>query len=235
MKSYGITDIGRIRQNNEDRFLIRRGSNGVMLLAVADGISGEAGGEVAAQRLIQMLMQIPLTGNLDEQLLVQKIIEVDKEIYEKASEQPDLEGMGSTLTAAIIHDSCVQWAHVGDSRIYLYSKEKLVQISEDQNLAAFLVSENQITKHEARYHPLRHLLEQAVGCGSCEPATGHFQVRHGDKLLLCSDGLNNELDDTRIAAILEKYSDLEQAARELMSAALDAGGRDNITVLLAEL
>lgn len=235
MKTFALTHIGKVRKNNEDRYLIREMLDGSVLLAVADGMGGEAGGEYAAKILSEKLAGIREIPEHEEHRLALLIKDADRAIFEEAVKRPSLEGMGTTVTAALVRDGVVHWVQVGDSRLYLLHGHELVQITKDQNMAAFLVSEGEITEEEARAHPLRNLLEQCVGCGECEPDTANFEVDKGDLILLATDGLYVEVSRGTLVSILWSRQDVGSKANSLIKAALEAGGRDNVTVVLGEI
>ena len=235
MKTFALTHIGKVRKNNEDRYLIREMPDGSVLLAVADGMGGQAGGEYAAKILIEKLAGIREIPEHEERRLALLIKDADRAIFEEAVKKPPLEGMGTTATAALVREGVVYWVQVGDSRLYLLHEHKLVQITKDQNMAALLVSEGEITKEEAYTHPSRNLLEQCVGCGDCEPVTANFEVDNGDLILLVTDGLYSEVSRGTLVSILWTRKDVGSKANSMIQAALEAGGRDNVTVVLGEI
>jgi PPM family protein phosphatase len=153
----------------------------------------------------------------------------------EAERRAELRGMGCTLTVALIENGTLFWGQIGDSRLYLYRRSELRQITTDQNLAWSLVEAGQLTPEEARISPYRHLLAQCVGCRDCRPAGGALQMEPGDWVLLTTDGLHNELPAARFAQILTAVEEPEQAVRKLVQAALDQGGSDNVTAIVAAL
>lgn len=232
MEAYGLSHIGFVRDNNQDRYLIRSLPDNQLLLAVADGMGGEAAGEVAAQMAVDILAKARLDrireGQLSELLSI-----ANRRILDLATVNPEMDGMGSTLTAALVRGNTAYWVHVGDSRLYLFRCNELRQISVDQNLAQFLREEGELNKVEARRHPLAGVLEQAMGCDSLEPQVGRFAVQAGDLLMLCSDGLTGQLEPGVKTSILAGSEPLPEKCELLVREALDAGGQDNITVVLA--
>jgi len=150
--------------------------------------------------------------------------------------EPDLEGMGTTMTAACVRNETVCWAHVGDSRLYLFRGDQLRQITEDDTMAGFLFSEGELTKEEARIHPGNQLVFQCIGgSGEFEADTGSFKVQEGDLLLFSTDGLHDEVPEEEIVSTLRSDKDLEEKMDALLSAALAAGGKDNIAVVVVEV
>ena len=235
MKTFALTHTGKVRKNNEDRYLIREMPDGSVLLAVADGMGGQAGGEYAAKILVEKLAGIQEIPEHEERRLALLIKDADRAIFEEAVKKPSLEGMGTTVTAALVREGVVYWVQVGDSRLYLLHGHELVQITKDQNMAALLVSEGEITEEDAYAHSLQNLLEQCVGCGECEPTTANFEVDKGDLILLVTDGLYSEVSRGILASILWTRQDVGSKANSMIQAALEAGGRDNVTVVLGEI
>jgi protein phosphatase len=160
----------------------------------------------------------------------------NRAVIEAAAEGRGRQGMGSTLTAAIVEGLTIAVAHVGDSRAYLYGSEGLRRITEDHSVVADMVRQGTLTEEESRVHPNRSVITRALGSDPNMPADS-FEVRAepGELLLLCSDGLTGVLDDARIGSVLSSTSDLDTAVGRLVSAALEAGGPDNITVILVKL
>jgi protein phosphatase len=147
---------------------------------------------------------------------------------------PALWGMGTTMTLTFVSDGVVYWAHVGDSRLYLFSGGDIDQITEDDTIPGLLLGDGEITKEEARVHPNRNFLFEFIGCGEFEVHTGSFDVQKGDLLLLSTDGLHDEVPEETIVSVLRSNGNLEEKLEALVSAALDAGSTDNITVVGAE-
>ena len=231
------THPGHWRPINEDRFLVRELSAEAVLAAVADGMGGHAGGEIAAQSAVDSLAEFSPRPGADESQLVLAITAANDRVLDEASRRPGLQGMGCTLTVALVEKEKGQlsWGQVGDSRLYLLRAGELRQLTTDQNLAQSLVAAGQLTPAEARESPYRHMLNQCVGCRECVPASGRLPVEAGDLLLLSTDGLHGELSAGKIRDLLTAESDLERLARALVQAALARGGKDNVTVVLAAL
>jgi protein phosphatase len=162
--------------------------------------------------------------------------EANRRIMETVEKEPDLEGMGTTLTAACVRNGTVCWAHVGDSRLYLFRGHELRQITEDDTMAGFLFSEGELTKEEARIHPGNKMVFQCIGgSGKFEADTGNFKVQTGDLLLFSTDGLHDEVPEEEIVSALRSDKNLEEKTDDLLSAALVAGGKDNIAVVMVEI
>lgn len=233
-KFFGITHIGLVRKSNEDRYLIKKLKDESVLIAVADGLGGEVAGDYAAEIIREKLAELDSISRNNVQLELDQLARViDHTIYTKGQENIALEGMGSTLVGILLRDRIAYWVHVGDSRLYLFRNGTLTQITEDQTLARFLLEEGEITAEQLPTHYSRHVMDQCVGCGYVEPETGRLEFLAGDVLVLSTDGLHRNINDNTIDTILNMDSNLEIKAKALVKAALDAGGKDNITVVLA--
>lgn len=231
MKTESISRKGPVREQNQDRLLIRKFSNGSILLAVADGAGGEPAGEQASEIVKETLMQFNPELEVVESHLVELMLAADRHIVAMVEKEQDLRGMGSTMTAAFVRNGVLHWAHVGDSRLYLFRGNELSQETEDDTMAGFLLSEGELTKEEARNHPGRNLLFECVGCGHFEVKTGEFKVQQGDLVLLTTDGLHDKLPEDKIISILRAEGGLKEKLEELVSRALEVSGRDNVTVV----
>ena len=235
MDIFAATHIGWVRKANEDRYLIKRLNDGAILLAVADGLGGEAAGDYAAEIVrgrLAGIHQVP--RGKEEQELTALVIEADLAVYHEAENDPDLEGMGTTLVCVLLRDGFAYWVHVGDSRLYVLHDRQLIKITEDQTFARFLLEEGEITAEEVPTHYSRHVLDQTVGCSICEPETGRLEFKDEDVLILTTDGLHKTIATETIISLLRAETSLETRAKSLVQAALDAGGNDNITLVIAE-
>ena len=266
LKAFGITDTGRVRDNNEDQFLIAEltksmhvwqtslteprlevGEERAHLMLVADGMGGHRAGERASAIAVMAIEQFTLntfrwffdTNSSGAQGVLAQfqaaLSQADAKIFEEAAEHPELKGMGTTLTMAFQLGAQLCIVHVGDSRAYLYRAGRLHQLTKDHTLIAEMVSSGTITEDEAATHHLRHLITNAVGGPNkgVKVEARALVIQAGDRVLLCSDGLTEMLDSDAIMAVLEAEPLPENAARALLTQANDAGGRDNITVLVA--
>ena len=233
------SDVGLVREGNEDSAL-----SSSHLVAVADGMGGHAGGEVASKIAISALrnlLQLLSSGEVDtesrEDLFMNISSSIDDEIAAQSSANPELSGMGTTLTALHLGEKTVELLHVGDSRCYKWSKNKLVQLSVDHTVMQELIDQGRITPEEALNHPQRSLLTQALmGDSGIDPILIDFPAEVGDQFLLCSDGLNGVLSDYEITQIIKKYQEKQE---DLLDALIDAtkekGAPDNITILWAQV
>ncbi len=235
VETYGISHKGKVKAENQDRYLIKDYGGGTTLIAVADGLGGHAGGGVAAEIMKKNLNDLQFgSGNFEKQL-ADTVTATDMAIMNEATRNPSLEGMGTTVTGALIRAGRAYWFHVGDSRFYLLRNGVLKQITKDQNLVQFFLDTGKITAEEAHTHPSRNFLEQNVGCGCCEPETGHLSVGRDDLLILTSDGLNDDLSAETISTLIKSNTDFKKMADALIEETLTAGARDNITVVIAKV
>jgi protein phosphatase len=225
------TDVGRQRRDNEDSLFVRE-----PLFVVADGMGGAQAGEIASNLAVESFQQAMPDDGTPEERLVATVQEANRRIYELAQAKSDRQGMGTTLTAAYLDSSRLAIAHVGDSRAYLFRDGALQRLTEDHSLVAELVRRGKLTEAQAEEHPQRSIITRALGPEpSVEVDTWSYPVQDGDVLLLCSDGLTSMVPEARIAATLAAHGDLDAAASALIAEANEAGGRDNITVILTRM
>jgi protein phosphatase len=225
-----LTDVGRVRAANEDAFVIDDDSG---LFAVADGMGGHQAGEVASATAIAALR----SGLDDGRKLDEAIVDANAAVVQRAAGDPALRGMGTTLTAAVFDDDAVLViGHVGDSRAYLLRDGDLEQLTVDHSVVAELIAAGQLTESEAEIDPRRAMITRALGIDvDVEVDVITVDLTVGDRLLFCSDGLTTMLRDDAIADVLRGETDRTRAAQELVEAANEAGGADNITVLLVDV
>lgn len=234
MKAYSVTHTGLVREQNEDTIRVVDGVHGLYILA--DGMGGHLAGEVASSMTADALEQMlnndcePSTERLRE-----AIIQANATVYEKQLNDPEMKGMGTTLTVLWESDVFIYVGHVGDSRAYLYRDGMLRQMTEDHSLVGELVRAGAITEKKARTHPQRNVITQAVGTDEkVQPDVFRILKSKGDKWLLCSDGLTDMVEDQQILETIEQY-DAAQAAQQLLQLALESGGKDNVSVMLLEV
>ncbi|HUO75201.1 MAG TPA: Stp1/IreP family PP2C-type Ser/Thr phosphatase [Solirubrobacteraceae bacterium] len=225
------TDTGRQRRGNEDSSLAHP-----PVFVVADGMGGAQAGEVASQIAVEAFAQgLPDDGTPEERLAV-RVQEANKRIYEVSRSEHERAGMGTTLTAALLDDAHVAIAHVGDSRAYLFRDGTLQRLTKDHSLVGELVRQGKLTEEQAEEHPQRSIITRALGPEpTVDVDTWTYAVRADDVLLLCSDGLTSMVSEERIAEILGTGDPLDHKADRLIVDANEAGGRDNITVVLFRL
>jgi PPM family protein phosphatase len=222
------TDTGRQRRDNEDNAFAR-----APVFVVADGMGGAQAGEVASKIATETFEQgLPDSGSPEERL-AERVREANHQIHELSRSDRERAGMGTTLTAAYVDDTSVAIAHVGDSRAYLFRDGTLERLTQDHSLVEELVRQGKLTPEQAAGHPQRSIITRALGPeANVEVDTWTYPVRAGDILLLCSDGLTTMISEDRVAEILGAAGSLDGTADALIDAANEAGGRDNITVVL---
>jgi len=222
------TDIGRVRERNEDSYLVEP-----PLYAVADGMGGARGGAVASSMALDKLEELFRSGKGS---LTELIGSANRAVFERSISDRKVSGMGTTLTAATVDDEGAHLGHVGDSRAYLLRAGALRQLTDDHTLVNRMVKAGEITPQEAGTHPHRNVLTRSVGT---EPEVDvdveDVPLIDGDRLLLCSDGLTGMVTEPQIQAILEAAPDPQDAADRLIKAANRAGGIDNITVVILDI
>jgi protein phosphatase len=225
------TDTGRQRRENEDNAYAR-----APVFVIADGMGGARAGEVASKIAIETFeRELPGEGSPEERL-AECVREANRRIYEQSRPEHEHAGMGTTLTAAYLDDADLSIAHVGDSRAYLFRDDELIRLTRDHSLVGELIERGKLTEEQAAEHPQRSVITRALGPEpDVKVDTWTYPVRPGDVLLLCSDGLNSMLSDEQISDALGAAHSLRDAADELIAAANEAGGRDNITVVLCRI
>jgi serine/threonine protein phosphatase PrpC len=252
----GLTDMGRVRKNNEDAFLVANiddaaaaaaptsrvtfhASEHAVLLAVSDGMGGADAGEVASALVVESLrraMAEAKDGQGDWDEATKKAVEsANREVW-SAARAPGRRGMGATVTAVCVHGDTAHIAEVGDSRAYLLRNARIRQVTRDQSFVQYLVDAGALKPEEAASYPMKNVVLQAMGQkADVQVALGRLALRRGDKLLLCSDGLSGKLKAEEMLAMVQQSPSLETACKKLIDAANERGGDDNITVVLAQL
>lgn len=235
LEHYGITDAGKVRQNNEDSLLLGEGQD-TTLFAVADGIGGFEAGEVASSIAVETLKELRPEESFDE-----AVQEANRRILSAARDDEKLSGMGTTVVAIRFPETekepAAEIAHVGDSRAYLLREDELKPLTEDHSLVAEMVRSGDLTRAQAAEHPQKNLITRALGAEEAvEVDTATIPIEAGDRILLCSDGLSDMVTEDRISEVLSKPSpDPETPVRQLLSEALEAGGTDNVTIVLLDV
>jgi serine/threonine protein phosphatase PrpC len=260
---YAKTDVGRVRSGNEDSFLIlnlttsdawlpetilneigfAQGDQGC-LLAVTDGMGGALAGEVASRMAVESVRELLM--NLQTHSTYQRFpfcerlrfaIEITNlRIHYESLNRAEYSGMGATFTAAGLYGDTAYFAQIGDSRAYLMRGRRIKQITRDQSLVGQLVEAGHLTEEEAERHAYKNVILQALGATPyINVALNSLQLRNGDTLLLCSDGLSNKVRGEEMSQVIEQSSSLEEACERLVDLANERGGEDNITVLIARM
>lgn len=249
--AFAETDVGRIRSINQDSYLVDEAQ---ALFIVADGMGGHAGGEIASKLCVKEISEY-IKNNIDEiknervdasedstvdhqtevgEMLSRAINSASTQIYERALEDPSLKGMGTTATLLKIIGNTGFFAHVGDSRLYLFRAGYIYQLTNDHSLVSEQVRAGIISEEEAELHQLRNVITRSVGYQEQEDVdTSHIAIEKGDVYLLCSDGLYGKVDDTEIAAKMAEAS--KHAVHDLVNLANERGGEDNITALMVKI
>lgn len=236
-----LTDIGRVRKENQDAYYadVDKG-----LFIVCDGMGGERGGAIAAKAVVSLLPKM-----IDERLsalpegtetdicdaLKEAIATLSAMLRERTKDEPELRGMGATVVLALVKGNNAYIAHIGDSRAYLFWSGSLKRLTRDHSIVAVMLELGQITEEQARSHPARGKLSRYIGMqGKAVADVQKVALEPGARLLLCSDGLTNMVSDGEIADILEKESDCKAACQRLVEEANRAGGYDNITAIIID-
>ncbi len=240
-KVFADTNPGRVRSHNEDAYLVfmppgGEGSQKGALFAVADGVGGHAKGEVASSLGLKTLKEVYFSSPLPPMdALLEGIKAAHQKILSLANSSPAYKGMATTCTAIVLGPYGGYMVHVGDSRCYLFRNGALWQLTEDHTLVNQLVLQGKISKNQAFSHPQKHVLTKALGIGSfLKPQVATLRYQQGDIFLLCTDGLHDVVDRERILEIL-KSRDIIEAGALLINIANEAGGPDNITVVLVQV
>ena len=238
IKAYAKTDIGKMREMNQDYFYVS--NNELQLYILADGMGGYQGGEIAS-KLAVISVKNYIENNFNEtpkdkenllKLISSSIEYANMVVYERAKED-NLEGMGTTLEVCLIYNNKVYIGHIGDSRIYRIRKEFIRKLTQDHSYVQKLVKDGTITKEEAEHHPKKNMLMKALGCNAyVEPDVMMKIFQKEDILVICSDGLTNMVKQEDIYNIVIK--NIDTAAENLINLANENGGYDNITVVLIQ-
>lgn len=239
IKAYAKTDIGKVREINQDYYYISDSLDEVQLYMLADGMGGYKGGEIASKLAIQSAKSY-IENNFKEiekdkesiiQLVASSMEYANMVVYEKAKSEEELEGMGTTLEVCVIYNNKVYIGHIGDSRIYRIRKEFIRKLTQDHSYVQKLVKDGTITQEQALHHPQKNMLMKALGCNAfVEPDVMVKGFLKEDILVMTSDGLTNMVTQEEIFKQAKK--DIEQAPKELVKQANENGGYDNITVVV---
>lgn len=239
MEAFANSDIGKVRDMNQDSYYISDKDDKIKLYIVADGMGGYKGGEIASKLAIESSKNY-IINNFDQikkerdqiiELIKNAIEYANMVVYEKSKEVPELAGMGTTIDVCLIYLNRIYIGHIGDSRVYRLRKNFFRKLTVDDSYVEQLVKEGNITKEEAYNHPKKNMLTKALGCTAfVEPTVLVKGFMKGDILLMCTDGLTNMLKDDKICEIIKQNS--EQASKELVKKANEQGGYDNITAVI---
>lgn len=241
MNVIGRTHIGLVRENNQDALEFGTLGNKSQYAVVCDGMGGANGGNIASKIAVEVIgsrirdgFREEFSSSSTERLLDSAMATANVGVYDRAQQQEELSGMGTTVVAAIVCGATAYISHVGDSRLYLWRNGMLNQITRDHSVVQGLIESGQITEEEARSHPRRNFITRALGVTSDESGEyDELDLESGDRLLLCTDGLTNEVSAEVICRILG--CPVEEALDLLVRSALDGGGADNITAVLMDI
>lgn len=224
---------GSRRESYDDRYLVRSFSGEQILIVVADGMGGHEGGNIAAEAVIDSFRQLDEKAPDLLKALREAVFRAERKIKEMISKVPLLEGMGSTVAAAIIGQSRVLWVSAGDSRIYLIKKKEIFQVSRDHSFLQDLIEAGDISKEEASKHPMAHVLDQCVGCLDDGPDSGEFDVDAGDTIIACTDGLYRSVAASEMIQLASAGQSPSDLADRMIEAARIAETDDDSTVVAA--
>ena len=238
MKTFALTDIGRKREVNEDYVYVTDKPVGHIpnLFVVADGMGGHKAGDFASKYAVQVLEEHIRnnSGMGPEVIITEAVQEANRKIVEKARENTEMEGMGTTLVVATIIEHTLYFANVGDSRLYLI-RDEIKQLSKDHSLVEEMVRLGGINEEEAKHHPDKNIITRAIGAkDDVEVDFFEYRLQKGDVILMCTDGLTNMVDDDEIFRIVKGGRDIVETAMQLVEKANENGGKDNIGIVLVE-
>ena len=238
MRTFSITDVGMVRQVNQDYVYVTDRPLGILqnLFVVADGMGGHQAGDYASKYTVEVLnRELALSEGEDiERCLVGAIKTANREIIKEASRDEHLKGMGTTVVAATISNQMMYFANVGDSRLYLIN-QGIQQLTKDHSLVEEMVRLGGIKPEEAKHHPDKNIITRAIGAkADVEVDFYEHRLKRGDIVLMCTDGLSNMVEDEDIFAIIKSARDIVEAGQMLIERANANGGRDNIGVVLAQ-
>lgn len=231
MKIGAKTDVGKVREQNEDSYGYRD-----RLFVLADGMGGHRAGEIASSIAVQTVLATDFSGNSPDIALKEAVHQANRAILNAVEEDPAQYGMGTTIAVLYIVENLAFYTHIGDSRIYRFSNGSFKQLTNDHSLVAELVQSGSLTEAEAINHPKRNILTRALGTDLMpDMEINQVQACPGDKFLLCSDGLCGLLDGAQIFNEISTDDEPEVIVERLVTMANDAGGIDNITAILIEM
>ena len=243
MHSWGISDPGCVRPQNQDTFLMEELDRNTLLCVVCDGMGGAKSGNIASTLASDVFVQQlrsgwrPNMGPAEVDDLLQNTIKlVNFTVYDQALQFADFEGMGTTLVAALIHGKRVTVVNVGDSRCYHLREDGIRQITTDHSLVQMMIQRGELTPEQARKYPGKNLITRAIGTeSSVQCDLFHLDVERGEGLLLCSDGLSNMMDDLEILFEFIHGSQRQECCRQLLDVAKNRGAPDNVTCVLVQV
>ena len=231
-----LTDPGKMRDHNEDSVIALKNSSGEVLMAVADGMGGHRGGEIASSIAISHIgkrfSEISSIGNKEDAInwIKDVVSEANVLIYKYTSENPESTGMGTTLVLSVLTPEFLLFGNIGDSSGYVFKNEKIHKMTTDHTLVNLLVKSGELTEEEAKNHPRKNVLMKALGATTTVEMDIIEVEADIDGVMLCSDGLTNMLDDEQISKVLSESSEIEDRLKKLIVKCNNRGGTDNISV-----
>lgn len=243
MQSWGLTDPGCVRTQNQDAYQIEQLDRNTLLCVVCDGMGGAKSGNIASTLAVDVFVQEikrSWTSSMDtekiDQMLRGAVKLANFTVYDQAAQFEDFSGMGTTLAAALIHGREVSIANVGDSRIYAVDKAGIRQLTKDHSLVQMMVERGELTQELARTYPGKNFITRAIGTETVvESDLFHYKLERGDCLLLCSDGLSNMMDDQEILFEVVHGVNKQQCCQRLLDIAKNRGAPDNVTSVLVQI
>ncbi len=237
MKISGKTHIGLVRESNQDAYDFGTFETGDVWAVVCDGMGGVSGGQIASGICVEKVSEAIKRGYREKMgissvknLLISAISAANSAVFKEANDRAGLKGMGTTVVAVVVTDSIAVIAHVGDSRAYILNDE-IKQLTKDHSFVQLLIDTGKITEEQAKTHPDRNVITRAVGIEHVvDVEIDVADINETDKLLICTDGLNGYVDDAEILYTVKQYGD--SSTEKLVDAANNAGGRDNVTVVM---
>lgn len=240
MESFARTDIGVKRQVNQDYIFCAENSVGTFpnLFIVADGMGGHKAGDYASKTCVDCVVNSIKNSTLKTPISVMEeaINRANEQIFREAKNNSDYEGMGTTFVSAVIIDDTLYAANIGDSRLYVINDADIRQVTQDHSLVEEMIRNGEIERKEARLHPNKNIITRALGTTQAVTAD-YFEVelKKGDIILMCSDGLSNMMEDEDIMYVVRRYAQVDTAANKLVEKANDCGGKDNISIILIRI
>ena len=240
MEAWGLTDPGKVRSQNQDYYDLRHLDDDTMLAVVCDGMGGARAGNIASRLAVEVFYQ-EIERVWDSRFGEKELLHMLKEatalsnlaVYDQSLLSDEYVGMGTTLVAALIREDCAYVVNVGDSRAYHLNREEIHMITEDHSVVEMMVKRGEITREQAKYHPVKNLITRAVGTEeSVESDTFVQPMKPGDSILLCSDGLSNMMADQEILFEVEHGADRTNCCKRLLDIAENRGAPDNVTVVI---
>lgn len=239
MKAQAVTDVGQQRKVNQDYvyYTTEKIGNLPNLFLVADGMGGHKAGDMASKYTVESFVRLVNETSQKDPILIlsDNIKTANTMLLKKAEESEDYNGMGTTFVGATINDNVLRVVNVGDSRLYIISND-IKQITRDHSYVEEMIMRGQIDRKQARTHEKKNIITRAIGAeATVEPDMFTVDVQKGDKILMCTDGLSNMIEDADILKIVKESNDIDEAVKELVITANENGGTDNISVLMVEI